>query len=156
MRSALLVAVAAIALAVVFGREAAGYPVEAQRLPYLLSWLVGGLAVLVLVDEAFKWRRRRRIARGQLTVGAEAVVEPMPAVVWSALIPFGLAIAAYVWLIPFAGYLLTTFVFLGGALLVSRTVRPVTALATAAGLTGAIWIIFVWLLRLPIPLLPQV
>ena len=46
MYSALLIAVAAIGVAVVFGGEAAGYPTEARRLPVLLAWIVAGLAVL--------------------------------------------------------------------------------------------------------------
>lgn len=154
MNSALLVAVAAIVLAIVFGREAHGYPIEARRLPELLAWLVAGLAVLLLIEEGVKWRRRRRLEQGRTTPGAEELVAPATPVVWSALVPFALAIGAYIWLIPIGGYLVTTLVFLGGALLVSRTVRPVTAVAVAAGLTGAIWLIFIWLLRLPIPLLP--
>lgn len=153
MYSALLLAVVSIGIAAVFGSEAAGYPIEARRLPMLLAWLVAGLAVLMILEEAFKQRRRRRLLRAGAADNGEPAAEPAP-VVWSALIPFAIAIGAYVVLIPIAGYLITTPVFLGGVLLVSRTVRPPTALAIAVAMTGCIWLIFIWLLRLPIPLLP--
>ncbi len=155
MYSALLLAVASIGVAVVFGNEAAGYPPEARRLPVLLAWIVAGLALLMMVEEVLKWRRRRKLAN---TVapndGGEATAVPAP-VVWSALIPFAITIGAYVAIIPIAGYLITTPVFLLGVLLVSRAVRPLTAVAVAIGMTGCIWAIFIWLLHLPIPLLPM-
>lgn len=153
MYSALLLAVVSIGIAVVFGSEAAGYPPEARRLPLLLAWLVSGLAVLMVLEEALKRRRRRRLVDADAADKGELATEPAP-VVWSALIPFAIAIGAYIALIPIGGYLITTPVFLGGVLLVSRTVRPSTALAIAVVMTGVIWLIFVWLLRLPIPLLP--
>jgi hypothetical protein len=153
MYSALLIAVVSIGIAAVFGSEAAGYPPEARRLPMLLAWIVIGLAVLMTLEEALKGRRRRRLVRAGATDKDEMAAESAP-VVWSALIPFAIAIGAYIALIPVAGYLMTTPVFLSGVLLVSRTVRPLTALAIALVMTGCIWLIFVWLLRLPIPLLP--
>jgi hypothetical protein len=153
LNSALLVALGAVGIAAVFGSQAMGYPIEARRLPLLLVWLVAGLAVLVVFEEIFKWRRRRRLANEGAAVEADASGAVHP-VVWSALIPYAITIFAYVAIIPRAGYLITTVVFLIGVLLVSRTVRPLTALAVAIGVTGAIWVIFIWLLRLPVPLLP--
>lgn len=155
MNSSLLVAVVAIGIAAVFGVEAAGYPLEARRLPVLMAWIVGGLSVLMILEEGFKWRRRRKVAGGETTGAGSTPVEPIASIVWSALIPFAVAIAAYIALIPIAGYLITTPVFLGGVLLVSRAVRPVTAIVVAITVTAAIWVIFIWLLRLPIPLLPM-
>jgi hypothetical protein len=156
MYSALLIAIAAVGIAVVFGSEAMGYPIEARRLPVLLAWIVGGLSVLMMLEEVLKWRRRRRAAAGDATaIPAADLVEPAHPVVWSALLPFTVTIAAYIALIPIAGYLVTTVSFLAGVLLVSRVVRPLTAVAVALGVTGAIWVIFIWLLRLPIPLLPM-
>lgn len=155
MNSALLVAVVAIGLAAVFGVEAAGYPLEARRLPMLMAWIVGGLSVLMVLEEGFKWRRRRRPVSDEASGSASTPVEPVASIVWSALIPFAVAIAAYIALIPIAGYLITTPVFLGGVLLVSRAIRPVTAIVVAITVTAAIWAIFIWLLRLPIPLLPM-
>lgn len=157
MNSSLLVAVVAIGVAAVFGFEAAGYPPEARRLPVLMAWIVGGLSVLMILEEGFKRRRRRRLAAGEATGtgAASEPVEPVAAIVWSALIPFAVTIAAYIALIPIAGYLITTPVFLGGVLLVSRAIRPVTAIVVAITVTAAIWVIFIWLLRLPIPLLPM-
>lgn len=157
MYSALLLAVASIGVAVVFGNEAAGYPPEARRLPVLLAWIVAGLALLMMVEEVLKWRRRRKLANTDAPndgSGGEATSVPAP-VVWSALIPFAITIGAYVAIIPIAGYLITTPVFLLGVLLVSRAVRPLTAVAVAIGMTGCIWAIFIWLLHLPIPLLPM-
>jgi hypothetical protein len=156
MNSSLLVAIVAIGIAAVFGFEAAGYPLEARRLPMLMAWIVGGLSVLMILEEGLKWRRRRRPAAGEATGAAVSTpVEPVASIVWSALIPFAVAIAAYIALIPIAGYLITTPVFLGGVLLVSRAIKPVTAIVVAITVTVAIWVIFIWLLRLPIPLLPM-
>lgn len=155
MNSSLLIAVVAIGVAAVFGFEAAGYPLEARRLPVLMAWIVGGLSVLMVLEEGFKWRRRRRLAAGETTGATTEPVEPIASIAWSALIPYAVTIAAYIALIPVAGYLITTPVFLGGVLLVSRAIRPVTAIAVAIGVTAAIWAIFIWLLRLPIPLLPM-
>jgi len=155
MNSTLLVAAVAIGVAAVFGSEAASYPIEARRLPELMAWIVGGLSVLMIVEEGFKWRRQRRLDAGESTGAASKPVEPAASIVWSALIPYAVAIAAYIALIPIAGYLITTPVFLGGVLLVSRAIRPVTAIVVAITVTAAIWAIFIWLLRLPIPLLPM-
>lgn len=154
MRSTLLVALVAIGLAVLFGVEGNTYPQEARRLPVLLAGLVGFLAVLMIVEEMWKARRRRPLVAPE-PVNGEAVDPGMPPVVWSALVPFAVAIAAYVALIPIAGYLITTPTFLAGALLVSRTVRPLTAVLVAGAVTGGIWLVFIWLLRLPVPLLPS-
>ena len=155
MNSSLLIAVVAIGVAAVFGFEAAGYPPEARRLPVLMAWIVGGLSVLMILEEGFKWRRRRRVAAGEATGASSAPVEPVASIAWSALIPYAAVIAAYIALIPIAGYLITTPVFLGGVLLVSRAIKPVTAIVVAITVTAAIWVIFIWLLRLPIPLLPM-
>lgn len=155
MNSSLLIAVVAIGIAAVFGFEAAGYPIEARRLPVLMAWIVGGLSVLMILEEGFKWRRRHRPVTGEATAASSTPVEPVASIAWSALIPYAAAIAAYIALIPIAGYLITTPVFLGGVLLVSRAIRPVTAIVVAITVTAAIWVIFIWLLRLPIPLLPM-
>lgn len=156
MYSSLLLAAAAVGVAVVFGSQALGYPPEARRLPMLLAWIVAGLAILMVLEEARKRRRRRRFASTGTTDDANGALDGAPApVVWSALVPFAITIGAYIALIPIAGYLITTPVFLLGVLLVSRAVRPLTALAIAIGMTGCIWVIFIWLLHLPIPLLPM-
>jgi len=155
MNSSLLVAVVAIGIAAVFGVEAAGYPLEARRLPALMAWIVVGLSVLMIIEDGFKRRRLRRLTADAGTKATSEPVERIASIVWSALIPFSAAIAAYIALIPIAGYLITTPVFLGGVLLVSRAIRPVTAIIVAIVVTAAIWVIFIWLLRLPIPLLPM-
>lgn len=152
MPGTLLIALGSLALALVFHGELAGYPPEARRLPGLLVWIVAGLAVLMVLEEGWKhWGRRRDSATDD--TGDESVRAGTP-IMWSALLPFAAVITAYVALLPVVGYLIATPVFVGGVLLVSRTIHPAAAVATALGITGALWAIFVWTLHLPMPLWP--
>lgn len=146
MHSSILIGIAAVGMAVIFGGEASGYPLASRRLPILLAWLVTGLAILMVIEDVLGRRRRARAGEA-----AQDIVAP---VVWSALLPFAAAIGTFVVLIPMLGFLVVAPVFIGGVLLVSRAVSPSTAIACAIGLTAFIWAVFIWALRMPIPLLP--
>jgi len=154
MAASLAVGLAALVLAFVFGQQAAGYPEQAARLPQLLAWLVAGLAVMLALEELLKWRRARKTppASEAPADGGEAQVHPIE---WAALLPFVAGIFAYVFALPYLGYLIATPIFIAAGLIVARTLRPVAAIACAVGITGLLWVVFIWLLHLPIPLLPS-
>lgn len=141
----LVVAVSAIGLAIFFNVTASGYPEVAARLPKLLSYTVIALALLMVAETARKvlaGRGRKVVAdldRGQVVTIAT----------------FSLAIVAYVMVLDLAGYLLATGAFLLGSLLGYRAVSPVRAVAVTIGVVAVIYGLFIYFLRLPIPLAPS-
>lgn len=156
MYSSIIISVASIGLAVLFYTQAATYPLAAHRLPMLLAWVVGGLATLVIIEELIKARRRARIAQSAPESGATVEGEddgPKP-IVWSAVIPFGAGILAYVTLIPYVGYIVVTPVFIALALAISGTLRWMTAIVVALAITALVWVVFIWALYMPIQLFP--
>lgn len=154
MSASYAVALAALVLAFVFGREAVPYPEQAARLPHLLVWVVAGLAVMLALEEFIKWRRARRLAPAtdKVAPDAQATVHPVE---WSALLPFLAGAFAYVFALPYLGYLIATPIFILAVLLVTRTLRPMGSVVCAVTMTGVLWVIFIWLLHLPIPLMPH-
>ncbi len=150
MNSTIALGIASIALAILFRTQTDVYPAVAQRLPLLLIWIVGGMAVLMIAEDFFRRHQARRLPAAQL--GTEDVA---PARInWKALCGFGLAIIAYVALIPVVGYLVTTTTFIAGSLIVSRIMSPIKALTIGILLTAGVWALFVWALKLPVPVLP--
>ncbi len=156
MNSVYLSGIGGLVLAAVFYGQLEELPHVAQRLPGLLIWIVGGLAVLMVLEEF--WRQRR--ARPQASVDtpadgdAPAAPEAPGKVNWPMAIGFSLATTAYVWLIPILGYIITTVGFVAGTLLASRIVRPSVAILYALGATAFVWLVFIWALGLPAPLAP--
>lgn len=150
MNSTIVLGIASIALALVFRSQTGNYPEVAQRLPVLLIWIVVGLAAMMIAETVLRQRQARRL--GHPPPGGDD--EPPPPINWPVVLVFGLAIVAYVVLIPLVGYLVTTTAFIAGALLVSRILSPAKAILTAVGTTAAVWVIFIWALSLPVPILP--
>ncbi|MGE4371109.1 MAG: tripartite tricarboxylate transporter TctB family protein [Burkholderiaceae bacterium] len=148
MNSTLIVGVASIALALLFRAESSELPAAALRLPSLLIWVVVGLSVLMIAEELIK----RRKARAGNPVDDDD--EPLPPINWPALLMFGAAIIVYIALVPIAGYLVVTPVFLIGGMIVSKTLSPIKAVVVGGLTTAVIGGIFIWMLQLPIPLFP--
>ena len=182
MNSTYAVGVGALILVGIFFGQIGSLPGVAQRLPVLLIWIVGALAVMMIIEEVLKQRRLKRPENvttddrpaeeidqtqaattvndhiaGDIAADKDAPVGPddeLPPINWTAAVSFSLALLAYVWLIPIAGYVVTTTLFMAGVLLVSKTIRPMTAILIAVGVTAFVWLVFVWALGLPVPLLP--
>lgn len=156
MYSSIIISVASIGLAVLFYSQAVAYPLAANRLPMLLAWVVGGLATLVIIEELIMARRRARAVQSAPASdnGTEDDDEGPKPIVWSAVIPFGAAILAYVALIPYAGYVVVTPIFIALALAISGTLRWVPAILVALGITALVWAVFIWALYMPIQLFP--
>jgi putative tricarboxylic transport membrane protein len=149
VNSAIILGIASILLALVFRAQATGLPEVAMRLPVLLIWLVIGLAAMMIIEELLKRRKRGRMA------AAFADEEVLAPVNWPVLGLFGAAIVTYVALIPVAGYLLTTPVFITGGLLLGKAVSPPRAILIGLVATALVWAIFIWALSLPVQLLPN-
>lgn len=150
MNSTLFLGAAAIIFVLVLRTQTGAFPEVAQRLPVLLIWIIVGLAVLMFVEEFLKRRAARRAAPGLPSIDEEALA-PIKLRVVAA---FGVAIVAYVILIPVVGYLITTPLFMAGSLLVARTVSPLKSILIGIGATAFVWFVFIWGLNLPVPILP--
>lgn len=148
MNSTYIVGIGALFLAGIFYFQLDGMPSVAQRLPGLLIWIVAILAVLMLIEETVKKRRLRKAAQ---IVDDDTPMEPVN---WKVAISFSVAVVVYVALIPVAGYLITTIIFMAGVLLFSQTIRALSAVLISLGLTAFVWVVFIWALGLPVPLLP--
>ena len=154
MNATILVAIAGLILTAVFYHEAMELPAVAQRLPVLLIWIVAILAVLMIVEEILKKRRLQQQKITSEDTQSEAIPTEKTPINWLVVVPFVAAVFIYIALIPVVGYLLTTVVFLIGILAISRTVSWLKATLIGVGITLFVWVVFVWLLRLPVPLFP--
>jgi|SRR5699024_4522890 len=154
MNATILVAIAGLILTAVFYHEAMELPAVAQRLPVLLIWIVAILAVLMIVEEILKKRRLQQQKTTSEDTQSEAIPTEKTPINWLVVVPFVAAVFIYIALIPVVGYLLTTVVFLIGILAISRTVSWLKATLIGVGITLFVWVVFVWLLRLPVPLFP--
>ena len=173
MNSTFIVGIGSLILTGVFYYQLRSLPSVAQRLPGLLVWIVAGLALLMIVEEVLKQRRLRNASQDapaiepvqrhgheQVGVAAAAAPEiddddaPPEPINWKVLISFSVALVAYVALIDTVGYVITTVIFMAGVLFFSKTIRPLTAVLVSLGLTAFVWLVFVWALGLPVPLLP--
>ncbi|NYT78818.1 tripartite tricarboxylate transporter TctB family protein [Alcaligenaceae bacterium] len=148
MNSTHVVGIGALILTGIFYFQLEGLPSVAQRLPGLLIWIVAILAILMLAEEAVKKRRLRKVTQ---TVEDDA---PLPPINWKVAISFSVALVVYVALIPVVGYIITTIIFMAGVLLFSQTIRARSAVLISVGLTAFVWVVFIWALGLPVPLLP--
>jgi hypothetical protein len=151
VNSTIVLGIASIVFALTFRAQAHELPLEAQRLPSLLIWIVIALAAMMVVEELLKQRAARR--------GSDAVLadddEPLPPINWAVLAIFCAAAIAYVALIPIAGYLLITPIFLIAGFWFSKTMLLSTAVLVGVVTTALIWGLFIWLLQLPVPLFPS-
>lgn len=145
--SRILVALTAIAIAVFFQVEASDYPRVAARLPTLISYVMIGLSLLAIVQQLVAWRTAPEGSN------CYAIVVPEWGRVLNGAIFIALT-AFYAWAITSIGYLIATPAFLLTSFLIFRASKVWIVLLTSAGVTFAIWVIFVNFLRLPIPLLP--
>ncbi|MEO8280641.1 MAG: tripartite tricarboxylate transporter TctB family protein, partial [Ideonella sp.] len=126
----------------------------AQRLPLLLIWIVIGMAALMIAEDILKRRQSRRAPAPVAVALADAEDDTVAAVNWPVLCGFGVAIVAYVALIPVVGYLITTTAFITGSLWVSKIMSPFKAVSIGILTTAGVWAVFILALNLPVPILP--
>lgn len=140
-----------MALAAVFYTDAHGYPEAAAQMPLIYSVTVGLLSLAIVGSELLRWRAARR-SEAVLVEAVDEVAGP-PRYAVTALV-FTLAIA-YVAAISTLGYVLSTVLFMGVALVLIRTVSVRFAVIGTVVLVGVVCLVFVQFLGLPIPLLPS-
>jgi|GEM_PF-1479911 len=141
-----VVGLGSIAFSLLLLSQTKGLPNAALRLPSLLIWIVIALSVLMIIDDFLK--RRKELTTFRSTHDEE----PIPPINWTALCLFSCAIPAYITLIPIVGYLIITPIFLIIGLIVSKTLSVTKAIALGMITTVVIWLVFILLLNLPIPL----
>ena len=139
-----------LGIAAYFYFEAQDYPTAAAQLPALVAIVVAGLSLLISV-EAF-WARRREAAQGLTPVTGNAQLPNMKGVCRATV--FASMIVAYVWSIEQIGYLLATPLYLLSSFLLFRVLRPSLAILVTALIVAVVYLVFVTLLNLPLPLLP--
>ena len=143
----ILVAAMSIVAAIAMQHIATSYPAAAARFPTLLGYVVICLGLMAAGQVLLEWRRLR--LAGTLQV--------LPRADWRKIAigsAFTLLIVLYAWSIPVLGYLLATPLMLAIPLALLRPVGWTAAAITVVAVTGTIWGVFVWFLRLPIPLYP--
>lgn len=106
-------------------------PVGPKALPYLVAGMLVAAGLTA-------------IARPQDAGAAPA--RPMLLRIAAAVVAF----VAYALALPVLGFFASTTLVVGGLALLYRG-PPITSLAAAALLSGALWLLFVWALALPLP-----
>lgn len=157
----IMVALAGIGLVIFMWGEAASYPPTARKLPDLLGWVVLILAVLAIAQEVLQWGRARLAAEGgagSSDAGADDTGADTSAPVdWRGIglgAAFVALIVVYARTIEVVGYMVATPLFLALPLIALRPVSLRTGLLTIVAVTAVIYGVFVWFLRLNIPLFP--
>ncbi len=144
-----------IALATVFFVNAQGYPDAAAQMPMIYSVMVGLLSLAMVCSELLRLRASSRTepdASGSVGEGAaESTARPRYAITAAV---FVLAVA-YVASIGPLGYLLSTTLFMGLALVLIRTVSLRFSLIGTAVLIAVVCLVFIQFLGLPVPFLPS-
>lgn len=142
-----------IALAATFFVNAQGYPEAAAQMPMIYSVGVGLLSLAMVGAELLRWRGARlREAEGPVTAEEGTSGAPPRYAVTAAV--FALAVA-YVAAISYLGYLLSTTLFMVGALLLIRTVSVRFAVIGTVVLIAVVGLVFIHFLGLAVPFLPS-
>lgn len=147
----ILFALAMIGVAIAFGIEAAGYSPTAARMPGLLAWVVGLLAVGMLAEALLV--RHREVRATPAAGPVHASEAHAGGSITRALLFLGLVVL-YAATFRFAGFVLATVLFIGVVLMVFRATRPLLSLVTVIATVAGIYAIFIAFLRLPVPLWP--
>lgn len=143
----ILIALAAVALALLFRFEATSYPAAAAQMPNLVGLVVIFMAVLAVAQELLRWRRES--ADGSFRIATPPSQKAMT--IGAAFIAL---IIAYAYAVPHVGYLLATAVFLFLPMAALRPASWPVIVLTVGLVLAVIWAVFVGFLGLPIPFLP--
>ena len=148
-----------IALAATFFVNAQRYPEAAAQMPMIYSVIVGLLSLAMVCSELLRWRVANRHGAEGLVVAGEgegegrAEGEAPPRYAVTAAV-FALAVA-YVAAISTLGYLLSTTLFMAGALVLIRTVSVRFSVIGSAVLMAVVCLVFIHFLGLAVPFLPS-
>lgn len=117
-------------------------PARVTRFPYM--FVVGSVILCgwIIVTETLAWLKARRAAANPEPKGPESVAER-----WAVF----LATALYIGLIPVVGFLTTSTVFMLFLYWYLGEKRPLYLLGITAGTIAVYWLIFIYLLHVPVP-----
>jgi len=142
-----------MALAATFFVNAQGYPEAAAQMPMIYSVMVGLLSLAMVCSELrLRQVASRREAEGPV-VPEEGEDRASPRYAVTAAV-FALAVA-YVATISTLGYLLSTTLFMAGALVLIRTVSVRFSVIGSAVLMAVVCLVFIHFLGLAVPFLPS-
>lgn len=155
----IIFSLAMIGVAILFEVVAETYGATAARTPNLLAWVVGLLAVAMLVEALLEHLKRRSTAEEIPADGATGLVHASDVQAGGSLsraIFFLALVVVYTMSFRWAGFVLASVVFLGGSMLAFRATGPLFVLVTVLAATVTIYAVFVAFLGLPIPLWPAI
>lgn len=135
-------AIVAILLGLVFYHQTLDMPKAAYELPRLLVFLIAGLCILMIFSgyRVFKIRNMEERESEHLPPNYKRVFF------------FGLIIALYISLIQSIGYFIVTPVFIIVSLYYLKATRFTNMVLIAGFFTAFIYFMFVWFLKLPVPM----
>jgi ABC-type multidrug transport system permease subunit len=146
-----------VGIAAFFAIDSTGYPDQAAQMPLIYSTVVALLSLTIVAQELISLRRLRTVAvessDAQLSDDANDDKSEAPGRLVAVFVIFVLAII-YAALINYAGYLLSTILFMLSSLWVIRKVSIIFSLIGITAVVTVICIVFISFLGLPIPLLP--
>ena len=160
----IIVSLVAIGVSVYFGVTANGYQAAAAQMPILLSYVTGGLAVLMLL-QGLRHKFARPGASGAAgggaagggAAGGETGGGEQP-IGWPAarrVTIFSALMIAYAIALQPLGFLIAMPAFLLASLFIFRAIKPLTAALVTLAVGGLVYGVFIVFLRLPVPLLPS-
>lgn len=155
--SRLVMGIFGVGIAAFFAIDSTGYPDQAAQMPLIYSTVVALLSLTIVAQELISLRRLRTVAvessDAQLSDDANDDKSEAPGRLVAVFVIFVLAII-YAALINYAGYLLSTILFMLSSLWVIRKVSIIFSLIGITAVVTVICIVFISFLGLPIPLLP--
>lgn len=139
----------AILLAVVFYFNSLSLPPAAYELPRLLIAVIILLSILMLGEAIVEDRKKKREEASQSQEHPGGL-----SVNYTRAFVFALLIALYVFSIKPLGYFIVTPLYIIATYLFLKATRLTNILLISLGFTAFVYIVFVYLLKVPIPLGP--
>lgn len=150
----IIVSLVAIGVSVYFGVTANGYQAAAAQMPTLLSYVTGGLAVLMLF-QGLRHKFARPGASGAAGGKAGGGEQPIGWAAARRVAIFSALMIAYAIALEPLGFLIAMPVFLLASLFIFRAIKPLTAALVTLAVGGLVYGVFIAFLRLPVPLFPS-
>lgn len=141
----------AILLSVVFYVNSLKLPPAAYQLPRLLCGIIVFLSILMLYEAILE---ERMIRKGDVKSKASEEREETYSIDYKRAFIFALFIALYIFLIKPIGYFIVTPLFIIIANLFLRSTRLTNILLISLGFTAFVYLVFIYFLKVPIPLGP--
>ena len=126
----------------VFYQQTLDMPRTASELPRLLVFLIVGLCILMIIS-GFRSYTIKRVEKDESVLSSPN---------YKRVFIFGIFIALYISLIESIGYFIVTPVFIIASLYYLKATRFANMVLIAGFFTAFIYFMFVWFLKLPVPM----